>query len=158
MRNPPQMSLSFQSPSNRGVPSDSAEAAMANSGRFQSPSNRENSFSSRNQTLKPNRWGHFVRNCSPMRRRLRRSAPGDRLTKSIVGKVPDGRGLKRRLIPVKSLGKTLDTLGRVREDIAARMSFDTNYVYCPGSQGVSGEIAHRMRQQRGRICCAYCAI
>jgi hypothetical protein len=44
------------------------------------------------------------------------------------------RGLKRRLIPVKSLGKTLDTLGRVREDIAARMSFDTNYVYCPAAK------------------------
>jgi len=30
------------------------------------------------------------------------------------------------------------------------MNFDANYVFIPGCQGVSGEIAHRIRQQRGQ--------
>jgi hypothetical protein len=32
------------------------------------------------------------------------------------------------------------------KDIPARMNFDANYVFIARLQGVSGEIAHRMRQ------------
>jgi hypothetical protein len=40
-----------------------------------------------------------------------------------------------------SLGKskTLNTLGRVREEMAARMSFDSNYVFIVRCQRVSGK-------------------
>jgi hypothetical protein len=51
---------------------------------------------------------------------------------------------------VQSLGKSKNSghFHAVREAIGTPMNFDPNCVYCPGSHGVSGEIAHRMRQQR----------